>query len=136
MTKKKTKTRKSGAGRPTLKTDNTVRKLEQAFRDDFTVGEACRYAGISTTAYYEWQEKDKVFMDKMTRAQDYVAILAKKGMAKLVKGEDPDSIKWWLSRRQRDRYATKNEQTHSVPEPLTPEDDAEIEQGLNNSGIK
>ena len=51
MTKKKKTTarkpKKSNAGRPPKINPDIVRKLTEGFQDDFTVEEACRFAGIA-----------------------------------------------------------------------------------------
>lgn len=140
MTKKRTKKTKvkqtyDGAGRPTIKTDDIVLKLEEALKSDFTISEACNYAGISRPSYYKWLQEDEVFSYRMEKAQQYLAFKAKKTVAKGVEKEDMDSSKWWLTRRQRDRYATKVENELSKPEPLTADEEEEIDESLKNAGL-
>lgn len=51
-------------GRPSLFTEERVGKLEDAFRFDASVKQACAYARISTDTFYEWIKKRDGFSDK------------------------------------------------------------------------
>lgn len=86
-----------------------VGKLNEAFKDDFTVEEACRYAGIHKDTYYEECKRNPSFADEMSRAQDYPLTLAKKRIMLAMrnpKADDALALKF-LERRQRDRYSPK-----------------------------
>jgi len=99
-------------GRPTVITDDTVRKLEEAFQDGFNVSEACLTAGISRSAYYERKAADEVFADKMELARKYVSIRAKKVVVQAVNDGNFNAAKWWLERRERSEFgvnASNNE---------------------------
>lgn len=52
------------AGRPTVMTDEVLRKLEEAFLLGCTDLEACLVADISKTALYEYQEKHPEFAER------------------------------------------------------------------------
>jgi predicted DNA-binding protein YlxM (UPF0122 family) len=110
MTKKKAKTRALVGGRPSAFTEEVVKKLEEGFCMDFTITEACAYAGISRQAYYDECERKPQFLDRMERAQQVPFALAKKGLFNAMQKEDGHLILKWLERRQRDRYHTKVEQ--------------------------
>lgn len=93
-------------GRPTKITHEVVRKLEEAFRNDFTVEEACRYAKISKSTYYEEAKRNEEFSDEMRCAQDYAILLAKKAVVRhLKKGDDPYFALRFLERRQPEQYS-------------------------------
>lgn len=102
--------KKSKAGRPRKIDQKIIRKLVEAFKDDFTIGEACRYAGISTETYYQELKRNPGFSDEMTRAQDYPLAMAKKWMMRAIQGRSDGygnlALKF-LERRQRDRYTPK-----------------------------
>ncbi len=51
-------------GRPSLFTEERVGKLEDAFRFDASVKQACAYARIPTDTFYEWIKKRDGFSDK------------------------------------------------------------------------
>ena len=123
-------------GRPTKYCEKIVKKLETALKDDFTIEEACNYAGISNKTFYNWCKANPKFLQEMELAKQYVAQKAKKKLAKAIDDGDIDTIKWWLSRRQRDRYATKTETDIYQPEPLTEEEEAEGDEALRLAGIE
>ncbi len=111
----KGKKTKAKIGRPTKMTVEVVKKLTEAFKDDFTVEEACRYAGISKETYYQECKRKPGFADEMARAQDYPLTLAKKAVFRGIQGGVKDygtlALKF-LERRQRDRYTPKVIQEH------------------------
>ena len=69
-------------GRPTAKTEAVVKILEDCFKMDASVSEACAEAKICRRLYYEWMEKDKEFNNRMTWAQKYPSMLMKKVLFK------------------------------------------------------
>jgi len=133
--KKKFKQEYDEAGRPTLYEEKLVAKLEEGLKNDFTVGEACLYAGINRATFYRWQEERPEFKDRMEQAKVYLFNIAKKHINKQVRADDTDTVKWLLSRRQRNRYATKVENEMSVVEPLTDDETAEVDEAFENAGI-
>lgn len=99
---------KSIAGRPTKLTNDVVKKLEEAFKYDFTIDEACYYAGISRESYYNYCEKDKTFLTKMDAAKAFVAMAAKKNVARAITDENSIENSWkYLQKRQPDLYSEK-----------------------------
>jgi hypothetical protein len=105
-------------GRPRKIDETVVGKLIEGFKDDFTVEEACRFAGIHKDTYYEECKRNPSFADEMDRAQDYPLILAKKWVLNAIRNPESDdglALKF-LERRQRDRYSPKiiNEMTGDV----------------------
>jgi hypothetical protein len=95
------------SGRPTVITDEVVRKLEAAFRDGFSLSEACLVSGVSRTAYYERKAVDEVFANKMELANKYVTIRAKKVVVKAIDDGNFNAAKWWLEHRERDEFGLK-----------------------------
>lgn len=54
-------------GRPPKMTDEIVKLLEDAFKLDAPISEACQYAGISRTAYYDYINAHPGFLDRLER---------------------------------------------------------------------
>jgi predicted DNA-binding protein YlxM (UPF0122 family) len=54
-------------GRPTVMTDETRRKIEEAAALDASVEEICYYANISRDTYYTWIKKDPEFSDRIEK---------------------------------------------------------------------
>lgn len=108
-------------GRPSKKDDKVVNLLEEAFRIDCTVSEACIHAWISREAYYEWLKSDSEFSDRMDKAKSFPYLLARQTLFKAVsKGSDKAAVEF-LKRRDR-RYSDKVKVEERVePEEITPE---------------
>lgn len=110
---------KNKGWRPTKMTDDLVRKLEEIFKIDWTVWEACSRAWIWTTTYYERIEKDKNFADNMKRAQDYPFILARKTLMKgMQEGDNKSAIEYLKRRDKRYRDKSENINTNINKNPL------------------
>lgn len=102
-----TKAQAKKIGRPTVFADSCVDLLEQAFRIDARVTEACVYAGISRDAYYDKLKKDPDFTDRMARAQNTPFMMAKRVVMKAILAGDAKLAMRFLSARQRERYHEK-----------------------------
>jgi hypothetical protein len=61
---------KHPGGRPTEIVPNVVQEPREAFRDDFTVEEAWRFAGIAKQSYHNACKRFPECLDAMERAQD------------------------------------------------------------------
>ena len=101
------KMNKKTAGRPKKLTEEVVGKLIYAFQKDFNVSEACDYAGISRDTYYEWCKNKKGFSDKMEQAKSDLKRKAKINLADKIEAGDIDTTLWYLERRAKDEYSTK-----------------------------
>jgi len=96
-------------------TPDTVHKLEEAFALDATVGEACFYADISRTTYYEWIKNNPELADKFERLREKPVLLARESVVKALKTDPELSLKY-LERKRRSEFATKveNENTGNI----------------------
>ncbi len=101
-------------GRPTKMTPETIQKLVYAFQRDYTDGEACRYAGIGTTTFYNHCKSNKEFREKIELAKDFIFNLAKDNLITELQDKNKFTTKWVLERRQKDRYSEKVEQDHTT----------------------
>lgn len=99
-------------------TDKVLSDLTNAFNNDFTVEEACVYAGIVKDTYYNWVKLSDEFAGMMERAKLFVFYAAKRNIAQAVnKGSIEDAWKL-LSKRQKDIYSDRQEQTGEGGSPL------------------
>lgn len=126
---------KNDTWRPLVMTPSTIQKLEAIFKIDWTVTEACLYAGISLATYYTRCEKDAKFLERMERAKQFPYILAKKTLFKSINDENIMVAQRWaiefLKRREdnyKDKVETKNE---TVLEVLSDEDKNIIDEIIN-----
>ena len=60
---------KKAVGRPSKLTYKTIFKLVDAIQHNSTIDEACRYAGISRSAYFSYMNNE-VFAEKMNTAKE------------------------------------------------------------------
>ena len=93
---------------PRKMNEDNIGKLEIIFRIDWTVSEACNYANIDLSTYYEHLKTNKQFSQRMAQAQEYPFILARKWLFKNVQKEDMKAIDSFLKRRDW-RYKDKQE---------------------------
>ena len=127
---------KNDTWRPEVMTPVTIQKLEAIFKIDWTVTEACLYAGISLATYYTRCEKDVKFSERMERAKQFPYILAKKTLFKSINDENIMVAQKWaiefLKRREsnyKDKIESKNENTVEL---LSDEDKNIIDEIINN----
>lgn len=122
-------------GRPTVITQATVQKLEDAFKAGFSVSEACMVSGISRATYYDHKANTDGFSDKMDRARAWVTLQAKHVMVKaIVADADVPSSKWWLERKARNEFGTNavDEEAQWEAQHTTDADDDTLRQILDS----
>lgn len=90
---------KNEVGRPTVMSDETVRKLEESLKGGMTVSQACVVSDVSRDTYYRHYKMDEAFSDKMRFAKSYVAMLAKQNIAKAIADGDIGVSKWFLEKQ-------------------------------------
>lgn len=111
------KKEKNPVWRPTKMSDEIVEKLEEIFKIDGTVEEACSYAGIDTKTYYNWLNSNEEFFHKMEDAKKVPFILARKALIRWMNSKDDrTALKAWVEYlwRRDKRYTAKTEDTHKI----------------------
>ncbi len=95
-------------GRPTTVTPEATSKLREVFLLDYTVEEACDYAGISSKAYYRRLVQDEQFRGEMERSQRGLICSAKRAVAFEIYVNKNARIAFdYLKHREPERYSTK-----------------------------
>lgn len=85
-------------GRPAAITGVEVVLLERALKYGATVTEACQYAGIGRTTYYDELARNDDFAYKMACAKSYITRQAKVIVAdRILIDHDPKMAMWFLS---------------------------------------
>lgn len=109
------------AGRPTVMTDEVLRKLEEAFALGCTDLEACIYADISKTALYDYQQEHPEFTERKELLKENPILLARKSVVEAL-AEDPDLSLRFLERKKKDEFAQRVENTGKDGKdlPMTP----------------
>lgn len=111
----------SEIGRPSKYTDEIIKSLVKSFEDGSTITEACNIAGISRQSYYDWMELHNDFSDKILIAQEYPDYVAKSLVVSAMKKGDVETGKWWLERRIKSEFSTRNELTGKDGSQLLPQ---------------
>lgn len=106
----------SNAGRPTVMTDETVSKLRQAFLMGANVSMACANAEISRETYYSYLKENPEFSDKVDIWRKNPLLKATHTIYKNL--DDPDTAKWYLERRLKEEFSTRQEMTGAEGGPL------------------
>jgi hypothetical protein len=108
---------KNKIGRPTVITDEVLRKLEEVFALGGTDEEACFYADISTTTLYEYQKGNEEFSERKNRLKQKPFLKARQS---IIKGlDDSEFALKYMERKKKDEFSTRFEHTGKDGEPIT-----------------
>jgi hypothetical protein len=95
-------------GRPTKMTEETLRKLEDAYLCDATHLQAALFAGISEFTLHDYRKKHPEFSKRIDDLRGMVNLKAKANIKKAIDGNDLQTSKWQLERRDPE-YKPKKE---------------------------
>ncbi len=109
---------KKKVGRPVVVTENVVRKLEQAFCLDLSDAEACIFAGIGESTLYDFQKKNPEFSERKQLLKNHLSMQAKLVIASQINKGDEKIAQWWLERRRKNDYSTKQELAGNPDTPI------------------
>jgi hypothetical protein len=101
-------------GRPTVMTEDVLQKLEYAFMRGLTDVEACLYADIGTTTLYNYCEENPEFRERKEELKKNPVVQAKLNVFEAIESKDIDMSKWYLERRAKDEFSTKQEVAANV----------------------
>ena len=104
---------KTGPKGPWKMTEETVGKLRQAFAIDATVEEACFYAGINKTTWYEWVKKNPELSNEIEALRHTPVLTARQTVINAIK-TDPDMAMKYLERKRKAEFSTKSEVDNTV----------------------
>jgi len=93
-------------GRPTVMTDEVIRRLEAAYSINATDVEACFQAGIAPATLYNYQTANPEFVERKKGLKSQVSMHAKKNVA--------DSIKKGNVRDSWEQLKTVNKKEYST----------------------
>ena len=86
-------------GRPTVMTDNTVNKLEQAFAMGCGDEEACLFAGITKTTLYKYIETHPDFTDRKEMLKKNPVLKARQVLLNHLTLDDKDIAKYVVDKQ-------------------------------------
>lgn len=100
-------------------TAEVVSKLEYGFMKGLNITECCHYANISRPTFYEYLEKNPEFSNRIEELRSNPATRAKLNVVEAIENGDTDLSKWWLERRNKDEFSTKQEIAADVQNDVT-----------------
>ena len=118
MTKKKPKHLHNPHGRPTIMTDETVKKLKEGFSQGFSVDNACIWADISKQTFYDYCKKNPNFLDYCRSLQKKPLIKSILVINKALNDGDVSTAKWYAERKAKDEFSLRQELTGEDGEPI------------------
>lgn len=101
--------KKNSVGRPRAITPKKLEKLEEAFKLGCTNREACFYADVAESTFYDFLKEYPEYSDKIAMLKDYQKIKARYVVHKALEKGDRDMAKWYLERKAKDEFSTKHE---------------------------
>lgn len=96
-------------GRPTVMTNDMIGKLEMLFSQGLSDREACLIANISPSTLYDYCTANPEFAERKELLKDQPKIKAKMNIAESIEKGDIDDSKWYLERKAKDEFSTKQE---------------------------
>jgi len=102
-------------GRPTVMTEEVLRKLEDAYSNDATDLEACFLANISKSTLYDYQQDNPDFVERKKALKEMTKYRAKKNIKEKIQEGDVDTSKWYVERKGKDE-GFSNRQELSGPD--------------------
>ncbi len=105
---------KNQVGRPRTITPKIIEKLEEAFKLGCTNREACFYADVAESTFYDFIKDFPEFSEKIEMWKDYEKIKARMVIHKALEEGNNDIAKWFLERKAKDEFSIKQEVTNTV----------------------
>lgn len=123
--------------RPTKFTNDVVQKLEEAFKVWATIEEACSYADISRSSYYEWLDKNHEFSDKISLSKKYLVLKSRMVIAKSLEEWDVRTAMWYLERKRKTEFVIPyiKKENEESEDRLTKEEEELVFKALEEHGI-
>jgi hypothetical protein len=102
-----------GGGRPSKKTPEAIKKLEEAASLDCSIPEMCFHAEISKQTYYTWIEDDPKLLDRLESLRQKPFMNCRAAIQKAVAQGNAEMALKYLERKRKIEFAPKSEVEHS-----------------------
>ncbi len=106
--------------------DEVIEILRPYFQLGCNVTKACAYAGISRTTVQTWIEDDETLRLKVQGWQSEMSTQARKNWKKRLDEGDFQAANEWLTKKEKDEFSTRTENTGAEGGPIQVEDSAAI----------
>lgn len=100
---------KNPVGRPRAITPEIINKLEKAFALGCTNREACFFANVAESTFYDFIKEYPEYSERFNSLKEYEKIRARKVIHDALGSGDRDIAKWYLERKAKDEFSTKQE---------------------------
>ncbi len=94
-------------GRPTVMTKEVIDKLEMLFAKGLSDREACLIADIHPSTLYDYCNDNPEFTERKELLKEQIKTKAKLNVADAINNNDVDLSKWYLERKSKDEFSTK-----------------------------
>lgn len=101
--------KKSNAGRPTVMTEETLKKLTFAFSKGLSDEEASLFAEITPQTLYNYCHANPEFFERKELLKNKPKMQAKLNISENIENGDVDTSKWYLERKAKNEFSTKQE---------------------------
>lgn len=95
-------------GRPTVMSDEVLRKLNEAFAFGASDKEACFYADIAPATLYKYQDVHPEFVERKDLLKERPILLARQSVIRGLENDPHLSLKY-LERKRRKEFALRQE---------------------------
>ncbi len=113
-------------------TEDTIRKLEEAFSIDASVKEACYYADISTDTFYRWIKEYPKLSYKLERLREKPVLKARQTVVRSL--DQPDYAFKYLERKKKDEFSPRQELTGKDGNPIETSYEVKLNEIRNEYG--
>ena len=103
-------------GRPTVMTDEVIRKLEEIFALGGTDLEACLWADISKSTLYDYQVLHPEFVERKEKLKEEPILKARRTVVGAL--DQPNMALSYLERKKKDEFSLRVENTGKDGTPL------------------
>jgi len=121
-------------GRPQIMDKYIIAKLEDAYSVGATDVEACFFANISKDTLYRYFKKHPEFCERKEALKNSLKFRSRKLVSKSVDEGNVGTATWYLERKAREEFSSRQELTGADGERLIPNADekTKADQALNN----
>lgn len=106
-------------GRPTVMTAEVLNKLEYGFMKGLTDAQCCNYADISPATLYNYCNDHPDFLERKEQLKNSPSVKAKLNIVEAIEEGNPELSKWWLERKEKNEFSTKQEIDADVNSDVT-----------------
>ncbi len=96
-------------GRPTVMTDAVIGKLEELFARGLSDREACLVADVNPSTLYAYCNSHPDFAERKELLKEQPKLQAKLNVEREIQEGNVDISKWYLERKAKDEFSTKQE---------------------------